>query len=76
MTTATGIPAVPLDQEPLPDQPGADHETALREVLSAAGVELGTHDERIVQWAGQMLDWATLATIASWVKRAAERPAD
>ncbi|MGW4023488.1 hypothetical protein [Streptomyces sp. NPDC005009] len=81
MTTTAGIPAASLDREPL-DYPNgkypstAEREAALRDVLAAAGVELGAYDGRIVRWAGDSMDWSILVTIASWVKRAAEHPAD
>lgn len=67
----TAIPTGPIDHEPLlPKSADTDREAFLRDVLATAGVELGTHDDRIVRWAGSALDAGTLATIASWVKRA------
>ncbi|MGW6210909.1 hypothetical protein [Streptomyces sp. NPDC055109] len=37
--------------------------------LEAAGVELGSYDLRIVDWLAG-LDWPTVATIASLIRRA------
>lgn len=69
----SAIPTGPIDREPLlPGESDTDREAVLRDVLAAAGVELGTYDDRIVRWAGSTLDWGTLATITSWVKRAAQ----
>jgi hypothetical protein len=41
----------------------------LLDELAAAGVDLGTYDQRITAW---LADWeyGTLVTIASWIKRA------
>lgn len=69
----TAIPTGPIDQEPrLPKGADNDREAFLLDVLAAAGVELGTYDDRIARWASSALDAGTLATIASWVKRAQE----
>jgi len=72
MTTTDRVPAGPLDTEPL-DAP-ADQHAALLATLADAGVELGEHDRRIVEWlaASPGMGWGTVATIASWVKRAAD----
>jgi hypothetical protein len=66
-----GIPADPIDSEPLDYQPHAKQEAILRDVLTAAGVELGAYDERIVRWFAGYADWSTFAVIASWIQRAA-----
>lgn len=70
------IPTGPIDREPLPTlgQPipsASEQEAALREVLTAAGVETGAYDERIVEWLAKW-EWSTLVTVASWVQRAAQ----
>jgi hypothetical protein len=75
MTADATIPTGPLEREPLPEQFRTDQEAVLRDVLAAAGVELGAYDERIVQWLANW-EWSTVATIASWVQRAAEQPTD
>ncbi|MET8536930.1 hypothetical protein ABZV67_35200 [Streptomyces sp. NPDC005065] len=41
--------------------------------LADAGVELGSHDQRIAEWLAGW-EWSTVATIASWVKRAGTPP--
>ncbi|MFE1928691.1 hypothetical protein ACFW91_39845 [Streptomyces asoensis] len=67
----SAIPTGPIDREPrLSQDADADRETFLRDVLAAAGVELGTYDDRIVRWAGSTLEAGALAAIASWIKRA------
>ncbi|MFF5853990.1 hypothetical protein ACFY6Q_32565 [[Kitasatospora] papulosa] len=72
--TIDHVPAGPLDTEPL-DAP-ADQHAALLATLTAAGVELGAYDRRIAEWlaASPGMGWGAVATIASWVKRAAEQP--
>ncbi|MGC0379784.1 hypothetical protein [Streptomyces sp. SAI-229] len=69
--TDTEIPTGPVDREPLGFPSREDSEHALRQVLADAGVELGAHDETIVRWL-QTWEWSTIATIASWVQRAAQ----
>ncbi|MFJ9101309.1 hypothetical protein ACIRJM_22910 [Streptomyces sp. NPDC102405] len=77
MTDAPGIPAGPIDREPL-TYPGDHYPTAaekaaiLRDTLATAGVELGAYDDRIAAWLAESADWSTLAVIASWIQRAAE----
>jgi hypothetical protein len=66
-----GIPAGPIESEPLDYRPRAEQEAILRDVLAAAGVELGAYDERIVAWFADYADWSTFAVIASWIQRAA-----
>ncbi|MFF7315065.1 hypothetical protein [Streptomyces sp. NPDC008137] len=73
------VPTGPLEREPRPDidlplPAGPEQETALREVLAAAGVELGAYDERIIRWLSGW-EWSTVATIASWVQRAGQEQA-
>lgn len=65
------IPTGPIDREPLGFPSTEESEQALRQALADAGVELGEHDERIVRWL-QTWEWSTVATIASWVQRAAQ----
>ncbi|WP_086564291.1 hypothetical protein [Streptomyces africanus] len=72
----SAIPTGPLDREPI-DYPNgefpsaAERESVLRDALSAAGVETGAYDDRIVKWLAGW-EWSTLATIASWVQRAGQ----
>jgi len=63
------IPTGPIDAEPLGVRSDTDQIAALVDVLTAAGVELGDYDERIVAWLAGW-EWGTVATIASWIKRA------
>lgn len=78
MDPNTGIPTGPIDREPLDyPAPGVYPDTArkaeiLMDVFSAAGVELGTYDDRIATWLAQTADWSTFAVITSWVQRAAQ----
>jgi hypothetical protein len=67
----TGIPAGPIESEPLDYRPHAEQEAILRDVLATAGVELGAYDERIVSWFAGFADWSTFAVITSWIQRAA-----
>jgi hypothetical protein len=67
----TGIPAGPIESEPLDYRPHAEQEAILRDTLAGAGVELGAYDERIVRWFAGYADWSTFAVIASWIQRAA-----
>lgn len=75
--TTNGIPAGPIDREPL-DYPsdhyptGAEKAEMLTDVFRAAGVELGAYDERIAHWLADTADWSTFAVIASWVQRAGQ----
>jgi len=72
-----GIPAGPVDADPADAYHGdgefkgaASQEVILRDTLLRAGVELGSHDERIVRWLSEVADWSTFATVASWIERA------
>jgi hypothetical protein len=65
------IPAGPIDTEPIGFRPSREQEAILRDLLAAAGVELGAYDERIVAWFADFADWSTFAVIASWIQRAA-----
>ena len=64
----------PLDEAPLGlTKPSTQHAVLLAE-LDSAGVQLGSYDRLIVGWLAN-LDYATVATIASLIRRAA-RTAD
>ena len=73
-----GIPAGPIEREPLDYPSPGDYpdtvrkETILRDTLTAAGVDLGAYDERIAHWLAETSDWSTFAVITSWVQRAAQ----
>ncbi|WP_328923175.1 hypothetical protein [Streptomyces griseoaurantiacus] len=68
---APSIPAGPIDDGPRGVPSDAEQRAALLAVLAEAGVELGEHDRRIVEWLGGW-EWSTVATIASWVRRAGQ----
>ncbi|GAB3724447.1 hypothetical protein [Nocardiopsis oceani] len=72
-----GVPTGPIESDPTAVYhadgtfKGADsQEVILRDALMRAGVELGTHDERIVEWFARFGDWSTFATVVSWIERA------
>lgn len=66
------IPAGPIDTEPIGFRPSREQEAILRDLLAAAGVELGAYDERIARWLAGW-EWGTVAVIASWIQRAASK---
>jgi len=63
------IPTGPIEAEPIGVRADTDQIAALVDTLAEAGVELGEYDERIVAWLARW-EWGTVATIASWIKRA------
>jgi hypothetical protein len=64
------IPAGPIETCPIGFRPSREQEATLRDILAAAGVELGAYDERTVPWLAGW-DWSTFAVITSWIQRAA-----
>lgn len=63
----------PLDAAPVGHMsPGMQHAALLAE-LDNARVVLGSHDRVIVGWLAN-LDWSTVATIASLIRRASHHP--
>ncbi|MFJ3083055.1 hypothetical protein ACIPJG_25325 [Streptomyces halstedii] len=77
--TLDPVPTSPVTTQPRGFVSGPDQHEELLAVLADAGVNLGAYDHRIIDWLtrspGQ--DWGTVATIASWVTRAANtRDAD
>lgn len=65
---AAAAAARAIESGPLASWPQARHR-GLCEALTAAGVELGAYDHRIVDWlCGQ--DGPTVAVILGWVARA------
>ncbi|MFE7237197.1 hypothetical protein [Streptomyces sp. NPDC057580] len=65
-----GVPADPIVAEPRGSRPFDEQEVILRDTLQAAGVELGEYDEVILRWLAGW-EWSTVATVASWINRAA-----
>lgn len=63
----SGVPTGPVHAEPLGYHPPPVREQIIRSAL--AGVELGAWDERTITWLAGW-DWATVATIVSWIERA------
>lgn len=59
----------PLDVAPNGFVPTEKQQAALLAELAQAGVELGEYDKRMVAWVAGW-DWMTVATIASWIRRA------
>ncbi|GAA1822048.1 hypothetical protein HC028_23155 [Planosporangium flavigriseum] len=62
-------PVAPLETEPIgsytePEQ----REEALRDALR--GVELGTYDQRMIDWAVKRFDNSALRVFVSWLERA------
>lgn len=64
------IPTGPVDAEPAGFYARDAQAAVLRETLTAAGVDLGAYDERIMNWLAGW-DWSTVAVIIAWVARAA-----
>jgi hypothetical protein len=67
------VPAGPVSAAPGGFIPRAGQQQILEDAL--AGIEMGGHDRRIVEW---MAGWdtSTVLTVASWIVRArAEGPA-
>ncbi|MFJ6841382.1 hypothetical protein ACIQRE_01785 [Streptomyces griseoluteus] len=67
--TDTDIPTGPVEKEPGGFVVSEAQEKALRETLAAAGLDLGTYDDVIIEWLARW-DWSTVSTVASWVARA------
>jgi hypothetical protein len=68
--TIDPVPTSPVETEPRGHVSGPDQLDQLLAVLADADVDLGAYDRRIVEWLAGW-EWSTVATIASWVKRAA-----
>lgn len=69
--TTDPVRAGPVNDRPRGFVPDPEQLQQLLAVLTDAGVELGTHDQRIAEWVAGW-EWSTVATIASWVKRAGD----
>ncbi|WP_062209489.1 hypothetical protein [Streptomyces sp. NBRC 109706] len=67
------VPDGPVELEPQPlaiIEPAAQRAALVAE-LERAGVALGAYERGTVDWLCQRPGWGTVATIASWVRRAA-----
>ena len=74
-TNTFGIPIGPVDHEPAEAYHASGEfkdveskEAILRDALMRNGVELGSVDETIVRWLSEA-EWATFATVTSWLVR-------
>ncbi|MFB7596918.1 hypothetical protein [Streptomyces sp. NPDC056160] len=70
MPDTTGIPAGPVTTEPAGFRISDEQAAVLRDTLTTAGIDLGEYELKIVDWLS-MWEWATVATICSWIQRAA-----
>ncbi len=61
----------PIDAPPHGYAPADAQRAALLAELTAAGVELGAYDHRIVNWLAGW-DWSTVAIVASLIRRATQ----
>ncbi|MFJ3533783.1 MULTISPECIES: hypothetical protein [unclassified Streptomyces] len=70
-----------MTYDPVPvgsiDSPGPDgspttqqQQAELIATLKEAGVKPGSHDASVATWLTTTWEWNTVATIASWIKRA------
>ncbi|MFE6461556.1 hypothetical protein ACFVP0_29360 [Streptomyces cinereoruber] len=66
------VPTGPVETEPRGFVGAVEQHAVLLAELRAAGVEIGEYDRRIIEWLtlSPGYEWSTVATIASWVKRA------
>ncbi|MEU8907003.1 hypothetical protein [Streptomyces mirabilis] len=70
MSTDNGIPAGLVETRPSGFVESGEQSAVLRDTLVAAGVELGGYERQVIEWLSRW-EWATVATVASWVARAA-----
>jgi hypothetical protein len=70
VAVAPAVPTGPVDEQPEGYYATDAQVAALKVALAAAGVGVGAYDEVIIQWLARW-DWCAVATIASWVQRAA-----
>ncbi|MFF9310123.1 hypothetical protein ACF1BS_04345 [Streptomyces sp. NPDC014748] len=71
--TTHDVPAGPVEKPPRGFRISDEQAALLRDTLTAAGIDLGEWENTVVTWLS-MWEWATVATICSWVARAAQRP--
>ncbi|MFD7645930.1 hypothetical protein ACFV4P_35455 [Kitasatospora sp. NPDC059795] len=69
--TDAQLPTGPIETSPTGFVPDETQAFLIREALTKAGVELGAYDEKMVAWLAGW-DWCTVATIGSWITRAAQ----
>jgi hypothetical protein len=64
------VPIGPVDREPRGRLDQVGREAVLCEALTAASVELGAYDQRILGW---LAGWepATVVVVVSWLRRTA-----
>lgn len=73
LLAAVSVPTGPIGAAPKGDIPKDHRQRVLEAELEAAGVVLGWWDRAILFWLSAQ-DWPTVAAVASWVHRAAQRP--
>lgn len=71
--TIDPVPTGPVETAPRGFVQDAQQLEELHDVLERAGVQLGAYDRRITEWVSGW-EWSTVATITSWVQRAATAP--
>lgn len=64
------VPTGPVDLPPQGFVPNTEQQQILYDTLIESGVIPGHYDMRILRWVGDW-DWSTVATITSWIARAA-----
>ncbi|MFF3884078.1 hypothetical protein [Streptomyces sp. NPDC001914] len=70
MSNDNGIPVGTIETRPVGFVESGEQAAILRDTLAAAGVELGEYERQAVEWLSRW-EWATVATICSWLARAA-----
>ncbi len=70
MTPDPPVPSGPIHRSPVGFRPESEQAEVLAEALQAAGVELGAYDRYMIEWLAGW-EWSTVATITSWIQRAA-----
>ncbi|MGW1961775.1 hypothetical protein ACWCPD_16040 [Streptomyces sp. NPDC001935] len=70
MSNDNGIPTDTIETRPAGFVESGEQAAILRDTLVAAGVELGEYERQAVEWLSRW-EWATVATICSWIARAA-----
>jgi hypothetical protein len=65
------IPVGPIDAPgPAGTATAKQQQVELISALEEAGVQPGAHDASVATWLATTWEWSTVATIASWIKRA------
>lgn len=70
VSSGNGIPTDTIETRPVGFVESGEQAAILRDTLVGAGVELGAYERQAVEWLSRW-EWATVATICSWLARAA-----